>query len=200
MNVFCGLWLLFLLMGVTGVSAAAPIMPSGPDANPMPTLPPDTRCNLSVSHPVVDYGIMSRWQLEDVAGGNVSPGTRSLTVSVICPYTRTMKLRVEGENSEQGGLRYGERGTTHLRLLDAQLDGKAVELRAVTPDGDLTENGGQALTLNAGQRLAPVIQGKLAEGKMLTARLEIQPVLAEGDARVSSQQRSETMLTLTLDN
>ncbi|HHR6039194.1 TPA: fimbrial protein, partial [Providencia alcalifaciens] len=63
-----------------------------------------------------------------------------------------------------------------------------------------TESGGQRLILNAGQRLAPVMQGRLAEGKMLTARLEIQPVLAEDDARISSRQRSETMLTLTLDD
>ncbi|HGM4923502.1 TPA: fimbrial protein [Serratia marcescens] len=165
----------------------------------MPILPPDTRCRLSVSNPVVDYGLMSRWQLEDIGAGRVSPGTRSLTVSVVCPYSQTMSLRVEGEDRE-GGLRYGEHGTTRLRLLDAQLDGNAVELRTVTPAGVITESGGQRLVLKAGQRLAPVMQGRLAEGKTLTARLDIQPVLAEDDARVSSRQRSETMLTLTLDD
>lgn len=197
MNMFWMRWLLALLMGVTGASAADPIIPPGLEASPMPTLPPDTRCRLSVSNPVVDYGLMSRWQLEDIGAGRVSPGTRSLTVSVVCPYSRTMSLRVEGEDRE-GGLRYGKHGTT--RLLDAQLDGNAVELRTVTPAGVITENGGQRLALNAGQRLAPVMQGRLAEGKTLTARLEIQPVLAEDDARVSSRQHSETMLTLTLDD
>lgn len=200
MNVFCGRWLLALLMGVTGVSAAAPAPFPGLEVNPLPTLPPDTRCSLSVSNPVVDYGVMSRWQLEDMGVGSVSPGTRSLTVSVVCPYPRAMLLRVEGEGSEQGGLRYGERGTTRLRLLDAQMDGNAVALRTVTPAGIITEIGGHILALNAGQRLAPVTQGKLAEGKTLTARLEIQPVLAKVDARVGSPQRSETMLTLTLDD
>ncbi|ECM4408926.1 fimbrial protein, partial [Salmonella enterica subsp. enterica serovar Give] len=56
MNVFCGRWLLALLMGVTGASAADPITPPGLEANQIPTLPPDTRCRLSVSNPVVDYG------------------------------------------------------------------------------------------------------------------------------------------------
>lgn len=199
MNMFWRRWLLALLMGVTGASAADPILPPTLEANPMPILPPDTRCRLSVSNPVVDYGLMSRWQLEDIGAGRVSPGARSLTVSVVCPYSRTMSLRVEGEDRE-GGLRYGEHGTTRLRLLDAQLDGNAVELRTVTPAGVITESGGQRLVLKAGQRLAPVMQGRLAEGKTLTARLEIQPVLAEDDARVSSRQRSETMLTLTLDD
>ncbi|WP_286175316.1 fimbrial protein [Enterobacter sp. Cy-643] len=165
----------------------------------MPILPPDTRCRLSVSNPLIDYGVMSRWQLEDIGAGRVSPGTRSLTISVVCPYSRTMILQVEGEGRE-GGLRYGEHGTTRLRLLDAQLDGNAVELHSVTPDGVITESDRHRLALNAGQRLAPVMQGRLAEGKILTARLEIQPVLAEGDARVSSRQRSETTLTLTLDD
>lgn len=199
MNVFCRRWLLALLMGATGASAAGPIPPPDLEASPMPTLPPDTRCRLSVSNPVVNYGMMSRWQLEDIGAGSVSPGTRSLTVSVVCPYSRTMSLRVESEDRE-GGLRYGEHGTTHLRLMDAQLDGNAVELQTVTPAGIIKESGRHRLALNAGQRLAPVMQGRLAEGKTLTVRLEIQPVLSEGDARVSSRQRSETMLTLTLDD
>lgn len=194
MNVFYGRWLLALLMGVTGTSAAAPVMPSGLGA-----IPPDTRCRLSVSNPVVDYGIMSRWQLEDIGAGSMSPGTRSLTVSVVCPYPRTMSLRVEGESSERG-LRYGKHGSTRLHLRDAHLDGHAVELRSVTSAGVITEGGGHMLALTAGQRVAPVIQGTLAEGKTLTARLELQPVLTEDDARVSSRQRSETMLTLTLDD
>lgn len=195
MNAFCVRWLLVLLMGVTGGSAG--ITPLGSEVSEMP---PDTRCSLSVSNPVVDYGVMSRWQLEEVASGSVSPGTRSLTLSVVCPYTRVMKLRVQGEGSEQGGLRYGERGATRLRLLDAQLDGNAVGLRVLTPAGVIRESGGQTVALNAGQQLAPIVQGRLAEGKTLTARLEIQPVLAEEDARPSSRQRSETMLTLTLVN
>ncbi|MCS3432615.1 fimbrial protein [Klebsiella sp. BIGb0407] len=200
MNLFCGRWLLALLMSVTGVSSATPVPPNGPEAESLPILPPDTRCSLSVSNPVVDYGMMSRWQLEDVGASSLSPGTRSLTVNVVCPYSRAMSLRVEGEDSGQGGLRYGERGTTHLRLLDVQLDGNAAELRKVTSAGASTESGGYVPELNAGQRLVPVIHGRPAEGKTLTARLEIRPVLAEEDARVNSRLRSETMLTLILDD
>lgn len=200
MNAFCGRLLLVLLMGACGASATPSIALPGLDVSEMPPLPPDTRCSLSVSNPVVDYGTMSRWQLEEIAGGSVSPGTRSLALSVVCPYTRAMKLQVQGENSEQGGVRYGERGYARLRLLDAQLDGNAVELQTLTPTGDITERGGRTLVLNAGEQLAPVVQGRFAEGKIMTVRLEVQPVLAEGDARVSSRQHSEAMLTLTLIN
>ena len=198
MNVFCGRWLLALLMGVSGACVADLITLQDLEESPVPTLQADTRCSLSVSNPVVDYGIMSRWQLEDMGTGSVSPGTRSLTVSVVCSYSRTMSLRVEGEGSE-GRLRYGQHGSARLRLLDAQLDGNTVELCTVTSTGVIIESGGHRLALNAGQRQAPVIQGRLAEGKTLTVRLEIQPILAESDARVSSRQHSETVLTLILD-
>lgn len=199
MNMFCRRWLLALLMGFTDATAAAPIVLPGQEVSSIPALPPDTRCRLSVSNSVVDYGVISHWQLEYIGDGRVSPGTRSLTVSVVCPYLRTMSLRVEGEGSERG-LRYGKHGSTRLHLRDAHLDGHAVELRKVTSAGVITESGGHRLALNAGQRVAPVIQGILAEGKTLTARLELQPVLTEDDARVSRPQRSETMLTLTLDD
>lgn len=199
MNVFYGRWLLALLIGVTGASVAELIMPPGQEAIPIPILPPDTRCSLSVSNPVVDYGMMSRWQLEDAGAGSLSPGMRLLTVSVVCPYSRTMSLRVEGEGSEQGGFRYGERGITHLRLLDVQLDGNTAVLRTVTPDG-VIESGGHVRELNAGQRLVPVIRGRPVKGKILTVQLEIRPVLAEEDVRVNTRQHSETMLTLILDD
>ncbi|MFJ2993402.1 hypothetical protein [Pandoraea sp. NPDC087047] len=109
-----------------------------------------------------------------------------------------MKLLVEGEGGAQGGLRYGERGLTHLRLLNAQLDGNAVELRALTQAGTLAKHSGQAIALNAGQQVALVVQGRLAEGKTLTAQLEVKPVLTEESARVSRRRRSESMFRLTL--
>lgn len=201
MNVFCGWWLLALsVMGITGTSTAAPKFYLGTEASEMLALPPDTHCSLSVSSPVVDYGVMSRWQLQDVAGGKVSPGTRTLALSVICPNTRTIKLLVEGEKNERSKLRYGAQGSVHLRLLDAQLDGSPVDLRTLTPAGAITENGGQAVEPMIGQQLTPVVQNRLVKGKIFTAQLEVQPVLSEDEARVSSRQRSEATLTLTLVN
>lgn len=199
MSVFCGRWALALLMGVTCSNAADPS--PFPDVGGVvpPELPSDPRCTLSVSNPVVDYGLMSRWQLQNIPGGSVTPGTRSLTLSVVCPSARAMKLLVQGDAGEQGELRYGKRGFTQFRLLDAQLDGNALELRTLTPEGVLTGTGREVL-LSVGQQIVPVLQDKHAKGKTLTARLEIQPVLSETEARVSNRQRSESMLTLTLVN
>lgn len=199
MNAYNRSWLLGLLMVITGVSEAVPVIPPNQDSNQNPVLPTDKRCSLSASHSVVDYGVISRWQLKDMGAGRVSPGSRSLMVNIVCPYSREMRLRVEGSRNEQKGLHYGGQGAIRLRLLDAQLDGNPVDLRTVTSGGVITGNEEHTLTLNSGQWVAPVMRGRVIDGKMLTVRLVIQPLLGESDVRVTVQQRSETLLTLTLD-
>lgn len=189
-------WILPLLMVVSDPSAAEP--DHGID-NPFTSQRmPDAHCTISVSNPFVDYGVMSRWQMQDLPNRQVTPGMRSTMVNVVCPQSRSIKLLVQGEVSETGHLRYGERGYTRFRLLDVQLDGNAAELRPLSPDGALAEAASEALPLTSGQRLIAVSSGRVVEGKMLTARLEIQPILGEEEARVSSMHRSESQLTLTL--
>lgn len=200
MRVFYKQWSMALLMGITFVSVASPPVPLDIGGAMSPVLPLDTRCTMSVSSPEVDYGVMSRWQLQDLPGGKVTPGSRSLTLSVACPYSRIMKLLVQGESREHEELRYGRRGVTQLRLLDVKLDGHPVELQTLTSTGELTGADNLATSLLVGQQWAPVILGRFAEGNTLTARLDIQPILPETEARVSSPQRSESMLTLRLVN
>lgn len=200
MRMFCARWSLALLMGITFTSTANTPIPLGIGGSMVPPMPADTNCTMSVSSPVVDYGLMSRGQLQNLPGENVTPGSRSLTLSVVCPYSRTMKLLVEGESREHGELRYGKRGVTQFRLLDVQLDGHPVELQTLTSAGELTGADSLKTSLLVGQRWIPVILGRFAEGKTLTARLDIQPMIPETEVRVSSPQLSESMLTLRLVN
>lgn len=189
-------WIFPLLMVVSDLSAAEPN--HGIDNPFTPQQIPDTRCTISVSNPFVDYGVMSRWQMQDLPNRQVTPGLRSTMVNVVCPHPRPIKLLVQGEVNETGHLRYGENGYTRFRLLDIQLDGNAAELRPLSPDGALAEAASEALPLASGQRLITVSSGRVIEGKTLTARLEVQPILGEENARVSSMRRSESQLTLTL--
>lgn len=191
MKIFNGTWVLPLLTIASGLSAAEPGLGT-------PQQVPDNRCTLSVSSPFVDYGVMSRWQLQDLPNGQVTPGTRSTMLNVVCPHPRPIKLLVQGEANETGHLRYGEHGHTEFRLLNVMLDGNAVELRPLSPDGSLAEANGEALPLSVNQQLVAVSAGQVAKGKMLSARLEIQPVLGEDNVRVSSTQRSGSQLILTL--
>ncbi|UXK10740.1 fimbrial protein [Erwinia pyrifoliae] len=194
MKIFNRPWLMPILWVASTFCAAEPF----PGSENGMTKPPDTRCIMTVGSPLIDYGVMSRWQLQDIPGGNVSPGIRSTTVSVVCPHSRTIKLLVQGDANETGHLRYGERGHTLFHLSDVQLDGKPADLRSVMPDGMLEDAVSEPLPLTSGQRLVTLVNGQVTQGKTLTARLQIQPVLSEEDARASSLQRSASGLTLML--
>jgi hypothetical protein len=149
---------------------------------------------------VVDYGTLSRWQLQDTTGdvGALTPGKRTLMVNVVCPYTQVMRLTLRGVAAANGSLRYGDRGSLRVQLLEAQLDGQSVQFATTTFDGVLNGSPASTLTLQPGQTFAVITTGALAQGRSLTFRLEIEPVLPEEEARVSSRRISETLLTLEL--
>jgi len=184
-----------LLMGVLlsqAVCATSPVV-SDPSLQP-PTLPMDSSCNLSVGNSVIDYGSQSRWQMQSATTGvnTVTPGKRILMLNVVCPYTQTMRLALRGD------LRYGERGSTVARLFDVQMDGHSVQVANTTPSGIITGTPTDAQVLQAGQTVAAVLNGQLAKGKALSARLEIEPTLPEAEARVSARKMNESTLTLEL--
>lgn len=185
-------WMTLLLLMLTNFSAGAvsawqelsPDIPLG--------LPVDSRCTLSVSASVIDYGNQSRWQLQDAASGQVTPGKRTLMLSVVCPYTQPFKLALRSD------LRYGAQGKINVSLSQAQLDGQSIQLASTTMNGILDGSPDESLRLQSGSRFAAVQNGRLATGKSLTLRMEIEPLLAESDTHVSAHQSNEATLTLEL--
>ncbi|MFC0227274.1 fimbrial protein [Serratia aquatilis] len=174
------------------VGAVSSVM-GDPSLQP-PPLPMDSNCSLSIGGGVVDYGRQSRWQMQSAStGGNaLTPGKRTLMLNVVCPYTQQMRLALRGD------LRYGQRGTTVVRLLDVQLDGHSVQVVNTTPVGAFSGAPADAQLLQVGQTVAAVQNGQLAKGKVLSARLEIEPTLPESEARVAASQISESILTFEL--
>jgi hypothetical protein len=170
---------------------------TAPDGTSVPEM--DTRCTLSAGAPIIDYGVQSRWQLQDATEQQkLTPGKRTLVVNIVCPYSQTIGLIVRGDKASNGDLRYGDRGHVILNLLDAQLDGQPVQLAKIAPD-----RGGYAvvatpLLLQPGNNIAPIRNGQRITGKHFSARIELEPVMPETAARVSSHQVSEANLTLEL--
>lgn len=183
------------MLGLFLSLAAFAIPPLG-----QPSLPIDTRCGLSVSNNMIDYGRQSRWQLQDASsGGNaVTPGKRSTQFNVTCPYSQAMRLTVRGDNAANGNVRYGERGNMKVRLSGAQLDGQDVQLVIISAQGTVISQPENLLLLQPGMQFAPLFNGHIASGKSFTARMEFEPILKEQDARVASRQISEAALTLEL--
>ncbi|EJL85159.1 hypothetical protein [Pantoea sp. GM01] len=162
-------------------------------------LPVDSRCTLSLGAPVIDYGTQSRWQMQDAAGINsVTPGKRRLTLNVICPYSQTMRLKLNGERAANGDLRYGRQGSMTVRLLSADLDGQAVGVARLV-SGELVDVHNESiLKLQPGNSIGAMAHGTLARGKKFTAYLEIEPVLPEASARVTARESSQSSLSLEL--
>lgn len=191
---------LLSLVLLTGLLTQAQAMPALPVDNfSAGALPQDRRCTVAVSSPEVDFGIRSRWQMEDAGPGNVlSPGVRTLTLSVSCPFSQAMHVSLRGDPAQDGNLRYGRAGSLRLRLLDAQLDGQPVQLTPVSRDRIRQGSEQSSLPLKPGSGVVASRNGSIITGKTFTARMEARPLLPESEARVSSRQQSETRLTLDL--
>lgn len=167
----------------------------------IPPLPPmDSRCSLSIGQNVIDYGAQSRWQLQDAAIGrnSVTFGKRTLMLSVVCPFTQSMRLMLRAERAARGGVRYGSQGSMTVRLLDAQMDGQAVQVANTSIKGVIKDTLAESQRLSPGETYAPIANGQLTKGKVFTARIEIEPMLPEAEARVSTRQASEAHFALDL--
>ena len=161
-------------------------------------LPTNTDCNLSTNTTVIDYGSHSRWQLQDIDGGQkVSFGKRMLMVSVVCPYSQVMRVMLRGDRAGNGSLRYGDWGSVTIRLLDAQLDGQNVPVTITTADGRVS-GAAENILLQPGNTIVAMHNGQPAKGKNFTARVELEPVMSKSDARVSARQLIESNLALDL--
>lgn len=163
-------------------------------------MPADSRCSLSTGTAVIDYGTQYPSQLQNTGDiAMLTPGMQTLNLSVVCPYSQTMRLMFHGERAENANLRYGKDGNVNIRLLDAQLDGSPVQLAPVSPDGVINGDASATVIVQPGNRFAAKTHdGQLAKGRSFHARIEIEPVIAASGTRISSRQISETHLTLEL--
>lgn len=199
MNKVCFTALTLLVLQSSFVGAVLPV--ADVQLN-QPSLPVDSRCSLSTGGGMIDYGNQSRWQLQEAStGGNsLTPGKRTLTLSVVCPYTQLLRLILRGDRAENGDLRYGDRGSIVVRLFDTQLDGQSVQIMNVTPSGGVNGTATNSHLLKPGETIAATLNGQLIKGKVFTARLEIEPIMTKEEARVAVSTRKESFLTLELVN
>ena len=188
-----------LLVTLLSGSAVQAMPAPQPDHFGAGGMPQDRRCTINVSSQDVDFGTLSRWQMQETGRGNtVSPGQRTLALSVSCPYSQPLHIMVQGEPAGDGNLRYGHAGSLQLDIHDAQVDGQPVQLIPVSRDR-IRKGGEQAgLRLGPGSGVAASRNGSLVSGKTFTARLEVRPQLPERETRVTARQQSETRLTLEI--
>ncbi|WP_343550978.1 fimbrial protein [Pantoea sp.] len=162
-----------------------------------PSLPAEKRCIISASERDIDFGVQSRGQLQESNGGRrLSPGKRNLMINVVCPFAQTMVIAIQGDRAANGNLRYGDRGDVILRLLDVNLDGQHVQIVDTSAQGDAAATND--MLLQPGQYVAATRNGQRLTGKTFSARIEIEPMVPEGDARVTQPHTTQSQLSLEL--
>lgn len=161
-------------------------------------LPADNQCHTSASTTIIDYGNQSRWQMQQLDGQKVTPGKRTLLFNIVCPYSQPLRIRLRGKQASNGDLRYGEWGSIRLQIYDVRLDDQTLPIAFVTQDGRLISPAAPSMMLKPGNDFSPVSNGHAAQGKRLTARIDITPVLKESHARSAVRQSSDAEFSLEL--
>ncbi|EKS7202330.1 hypothetical protein O8H67_000938 [Enterobacter asburiae] len=170
-----------------------------PETMPQP-LVPDARCQITSSTTDLDYGAKSRWEMQDMSdrSQSVTLGKRRISLSVVCPYTHNMSIKVMGDRNVRGGFRYGESGELQVRIVQAQLDGLDVQVGLSMPSGSLVGSPKDSLALLPEQTFSAVRGNQAVQGKAFIVLLEIQPVLTDTGARVSSRQTNTSNISFEL--
>lgn len=128
-------------------------------------------CQLNVSEPRLDFGLMQRAHLVASAPEHLL-GERRLSVTLNCPHPSDMSLFYRGVAAGAERLRFTDRGSYSLRVQDAVLDGQSVELGLLPAAGSAPVARGNSLAWQPEHGVVPLRDGLAATGESLSLSLE----------------------------
>ena len=127
-------------------------------------------CRVSLSQPLIDYGLLRDSDQPSARG--VSLGKRTVRLNVICAEAAIVALRFQGAPADGQGYRLGRQGYFNLTLHQPMLDGKPVELAQLY---NHAERGG---ALQPGQPLVVLVGGAPAMGRTFSAQVQVESWLS----------------------
>lgn len=140
-------------------------------------------CNALFSDSRVDLGAIRR-PLEALALDPIRLPVRTAMLRVTCPREAVMTLAFSGREAPQG-FALGNGGHVHVRIGEALLDGRPVQLRALH---GAAASGATPLavdTVRPGDVLQPTVEGAATGGSVLQLRFELATVLMPGQFRIN---------------
>lgn len=190
--------IIMLLLLLSGTATAAVESGFGDAEPPMQT--DRSRCVISAGGSMVDYGVMSRWQLQETGrGGELTPGVRTIPVTVACAFTQDFRLRIAGHSSMAGQVRYGNSAWLKLRVSNLRVDGRSTGIVVTSPDEGAREVASGSSAVSDGSLFSPFSDGQRVTGRTVTFDLKLEPRLSEQDSRVGAPTESEAGLRITLE-
>lgn len=129
-------------------------------------------CQLSLSQNVLDYGLMNRAIRADSASErNLGERHLSLTLSCAQPTDMSVFYRAMAANTER--FHFAERGSYQVRIHDALLDGRPVDLGLIAGVGQPPVHTASTLSWRPAHGIVPVQAGVPVQGRRFSAQVEL---------------------------
>jgi len=129
-------------------------------------------CQLNVSDPLVDFGLMSRIAQDDSALERPL-GERRLSLTFSCPDAEDMSLFYRALAANPQRLQFTEHGSYILQASSGVLDGRSVELGLLPARGQPPSSSGAVLDWRPGHGIAPLQHGAVLLGKHFSLQLTL---------------------------
>jgi hypothetical protein len=129
-------------------------------------------CQLNLSQPVLDYGLMNRAIRPDSASER-NLGERQLSLNLSCPTPADMSLFYRAMAATAQRFHFAERGTYQMRIRDAVLDGQSVDIGLIADVGQAPAQIASNLIWRPDHGIVPVKAGVPVQGRSFSAHLEV---------------------------
>lgn len=150
---------------------------------------PNDNCQMQISHPVVDYGQITRAELleRQITPSAFSLGKQTLTLSATCRQPTLMTFYFRGSAGEANKYSFGNSGNFTLTMSMAQLDGKRVRLGHVLTPGQQPERIADSGTLVPGVGIVPVFDERAVRGTSFSVQIEIDTQIFAASSRIADK-------------
>ncbi|MEJ5058752.1 MULTISPECIES: DUF1120 domain-containing protein [unclassified Pseudomonas] len=129
-------------------------------------------CLLTLSQPVLDYGLMNRAIRTDALPER-DLGERRLSLNLTCQQPADLSIFYRALAATAERFHFAERGSYAVRVGDAVVDGQSVELGFISRVGQAPEASASSLLWRPEQGIVPVRGGVAIEGSHFSAQLEL---------------------------
>jgi hypothetical protein len=129
-------------------------------------------CQFNLSQPVLDYGLMNRAIRPDAAPER-SLGERLIGLTLSCAQPIEMSLFYRAMAATAGRFHFAERGSYQVRIRDAVLDGRSVDIGLIARIGQPPTETASSLIWRPEHGVVPVLAGVSVQGRRFSAQLEL---------------------------
>ncbi|WP_028620850.1 DUF1120 domain-containing protein [Pseudomonas sp. Ant30-3] len=140
-------------------------------------------CQLSVNQSVLDFGLMNR-AIQPESAAERLLGERPVNLTLSCSQAVDMSVFYRAMASTAERFHFAERGSYRIRIRDAQLDGRSVDVGLIAGVGQAPVESAASLIWRPHHAVIPVQAGVPTQGHRFSAHLEVSASVEEQGMRV----------------